>query len=302
MLGLKKQTIDRPYAVIVYGVEGVGKTTFGAEAPAPIFIGPERGTDRLNVYRFETPHEWSNVLRDLSRLEKEPHEAKTLVVDSLDWLEPLVIKEMLSRHPGKTMKSVAGGFGAGSDMVLPFWREFMERLNTLRDRRGMNIILIAHADAARFKDPAVQAEYFRYQLKLDKKTALLFKEFADAVLFATYETFVDEEGTMTKAIGKGKRIIQTEHRPGWDAKNRFGLPATMAFNYADFAKAIRPDTASSMIEKIEVLKARVTDPAKLPKIEEAIKAAGQSVKDLKTIHDRLLATIPAEAQIEGLEA
>ena len=60
------------------------------------------------------------------------------------------------------------------------------------------------------------------------------------MLFARFETeLVKISGSKPRARGKGNRIMYTESRPGWDAKNRFNLPFCMALDWKTFGDAIR---------------------------------------------------------------
>ncbi len=49
--------IEKPIRVLMYGTDGVGKTTFAADAPGPVFLAAEDGTAQLDVARFPEPEE-----------------------------------------------------------------------------------------------------------------------------------------------------------------------------------------------------------------------------------------------------
>lgn len=234
---IKTGKIKRPYAVLIYGVDGVGKTTFAAGSPKPVFLGPERGSNRLNVSRFPRLQTWSGIKRAVKELLTEPHDYKSLVIDSLDWIEPILHAYICERHGVKSIEQAAGGWGKGYGEATLEWQELIKMLDDLRDERGMNIIAIAHCDAGLFNDPQAQNSYNRYQLKLRPKDGALWREYVDAVLFANFVTHVKTENKKTRAVSEGDRVIYTDRRAGFDAKNRLGLPHEMALSWDEFAQA-----------------------------------------------------------------
>lgn len=257
MLGLVKQKIEAPFSVLIYGVEGAGKTEFGAESPDPVFLGSESGSNKYELYRFPKPKVWADVMRDLKRLENEPHDRKTVVIDSLDWLEPLVFAEVVRvEGKGKTIDSSYGGFDRGKIVSVQHWREMMDQLEILRSKRKMNIILIAHADATKFKDPALQTDYLRYAPKLFKQSSAYLKEAVDAVLFMNFLSIEDAEGKVTS---QGVRYTYTEHRAGWDAKNRYNMPHRIDTRFAEFYKYASPEPMEAIMKRIDDLAPRLTE-------------------------------------------
>ena len=103
----------------------------------------------------------------------------------------------------------------------------------------MHVLLIGHAQIKSFQDPELPTAYDRYQLKINDKAAALVREAADAVLFARFETELVKTNGKTRARGEGNRIMYTESRPGWDAKNRFNLPFVLPLDWKVFGDAIR---------------------------------------------------------------
>lgn len=296
-----KGKIRKPRLVLMYGTDGVGKSTFGAEAPSPIFLGHEQGTDHLDVSRFPATNTWPEVLAALDALVKEAHSYKTLVVDSLDWLEPILFAHIIKDDAKgvKTIETACGGYGKGYVEAMSRWQsEFISRLNLIR-AKGMNVVLIAHSDTVNFHDPQMQVEYKRYELKLHKKASSVFREYVDAVLFANYETFVKKEGDAVRTYGDGARIIHTERRPGYDAKNRYGLPTTMALSWKEFddaADAGQPESAQALKQRIEGMKTAITDPDMLAKIDGILAKAGDDVPSLIGIANRLAVITGEQSQ------
>ena len=225
--------VKKPFRIVLYGIEGCGKTTFGAHTPAPVFLCSERGTEHLNVARFPVPGDWISTINALNELLTRPHEFKTLVLDSADWFERLA-NGAVAKENGKT--SIEGiGYGKGYTMVAEKFKSLLGWLDALSDQRGMNILIIAHAHIVSFDDPTSET-YSRYTLATGKKVTPILKEWPDAVLFATFDKSLTSagDGFSERKIAKsyGERILLTEHRATHDAKNRWRLPERLPLDYA----------------------------------------------------------------------
>jgi len=170
-------------------------------------------------------------------LQTEKHEFDSVVLDSLDWVEPLIWKAVCDEGKVETIEQYAGGYGKGYVRALDLWRTLLKELSALNEK--MHVLLIGHAQIKSFQDPELPTAYDRYQLKINDKAAALVREAADAVLFARFETELVKTNGKTRAYGDGKRIMYTESRPGWDAKNRFNLPFVMPLDWKTFGDAIR---------------------------------------------------------------
>ena len=222
---------------LIYGTDGVGKSTLCSYAPRPIFIGAEKGTEQLDVARFPQTDSISELLCQVRALQSEKHEFDSVVLDSLDWVEPLIWKAVCDEGKVETIEQYAGGYGKGYTRALDLWRTLLRELSVLNER--MHVLLIGHAQIKSFQDPELPTAYDRYQLKINDKAAALVREAADAVLFARFETELVKTNGKTRAYGEGNRIMYTESRPGWDAKNRFSLPFCMPLDWKTFGDAIR---------------------------------------------------------------
>jgi len=228
-----------PALAIIYGVDGVGKSTFGANAPKPIFISGEKGTDHLDVARFPQPANIGELGKQLTALAEEQHGYETVVLDSLDWIEPLVWQQVCKEGKVESIEDYGGGYGKGYVRAVELWRRLLEvYVKPLTDK--MNVVLIAHAQIKAFSDPTQPAPYDRYQLKLHEKSAAVLREAVDCVLFAAFDTTVvlKQGEKKAKAVGDGERVLYTERRPGHDAKNRFNLPYEMPLEWAAFQKGV----------------------------------------------------------------
>ena len=227
--------------VVVYGPEGIGKSTFASRFPNPVFIDTEGSTKDMDVARLPKPSSWQMLLEEIDYVKNHPDEFKTLVIDTVDWAEQLCVDYICSKHG----KSGIEDFGYGNGYVYTK-EEFGRFLNRLEDviEKGVNVVLTAHAQIRKFEQPDEMGAYDRYELKLGKKTqsqtSPLVKEWSDMLLFAKYKTYsvaADDKGKKHKAQG-GKRVMYTSPHPCWDAKNRYGLADELAFDYSEISHII----------------------------------------------------------------
>src|SRR6516164_4825821 len=222
---------------LLYGTDGVGKTTAFSHAPNPVFIGAEKGTEQLDVARFPQTESIGELLSQVRALQTEKHEFDSVVLDSLDWVEPLIWKAVCDEGKVETIEQYAGGYGKGYIRSLDLWRTLLRELSALNEK--MHVLLIGHAQIKSFQDPELPTAYDRYQLKINDKAAALVREAADAVLFARFETELVTTNGKSRARGEGVRVMYSESRPAFDAKNRFNLPFCMPLDWKTFGDAIR---------------------------------------------------------------
>lgn len=238
---IQKGRTAMPRRVMLYGVHGVGKSTFGAMAETPVFITTEEGTNDIDCDRFPLATTFGDVLNSLSALYSEEHGYQTVVIDSLDWLERLIWAEVCAKRGVETIEDI--GYAKGYVFALTHWREIFAGLDALRTDRGMQVILIAHAAIEKFANPETDT-YDRYVPRLQKLASALVQEWCDEVLFATYRvhTKTQSEGfdrKRTQGIGTGERILRTTERPAHVAKNRLNLPDELPLDYRVFAGLVR---------------------------------------------------------------
>lgn len=294
LASVKRGVTHAPMRVLLYGPEGIGKTTFGADAPAPIFLGTEDGFGLLDVARFPEPRSWRDVNDALLVLERDKHDYRTLVLDSLDWLEPLVHAEVCRAGGKKDIE--AFGYGKGYVAALDTWRALLSGLDRIRRARGMHIVLLAHAKLEAYRNPE-GSDYDRWGLKIHKLAAGLAKEWPDAVLFANFTGVLvakDDSGRARgKAVGTPTRALYTERRAAFEAKNRYALPSELPFSWADFeAAATALRDPAPLLAELEELAARAPADTAAKVRAFAKEHAGNFPKLLAGL-DRLRALVPA---------
>ena len=242
-----------PQKVVIYGPEGIGKSTLAAQFPAPLFLDVEAGTRHLDVARVDpAPLTWT-ALKDTVRafLTERPMDFSTLVLDTADWAEQMCIKHVCDSNQKKGVEDF--GYGKGYVYVA---EAFGEMLNLLGDAvtAGYNVVILAHAKMRKFEQPDEAGAYDRWELKLSKQVAPMVKEWADMVLFANYKTLVITTGKgdnlKAKAQGQGKRVIYTTHHSCWDAKNRHNLPDEIPMDFSQIAHCI-PGTSQPRSVAVE---------------------------------------------------
>lgn len=284
LASVQKGKQQRPFKIVLTGVEGIGKSTFAASAPSVVFLDAESGSAHLDVSRFPTPQSWEDVKAAIVELTTSDHPFKTLVVDTVDHIEPLLWAHCVRRDTATSktpLNSIEDyGYGKGYVVALDEWRVFVRLLENLIVAKAMNVILVGHVFIKNFKNPE-GPDYDRYTMKLHEKAAGLLREWADDVLFANHDIATNtEKGTKrTRGISSGQRFMFTTHSAAYDAKNRHNLPEQMTLDWAEFVAACGGASEVSAAD----LRAAIDE--KLPQLAEKHQIA---VKErLKTAGDDL---------------
>lgn len=251
-MAISLQSISRAAAVkapriMLYAPHGLGKTTFGASAPKPIFILTEDGLGTLQVPHFPLAKSEAEVLEAIGVLYNEEHEYQTVVVDSLDWLDALIWHDINEKYEAKDL-----AYGKGAVIAAERWRVILDGLNALRNERGMVVILIAHAQIKRFDSPEVEP-FDRYMPKLQERSSALVQEWCDCVLFANFKTLIKKDDVgfdkkVSRGVTTGERLIYTVERPAYLAKNRYALPDSLPLSWGAFAAAISQQVSQPAAE------------------------------------------------------
>lgn len=284
-----------PVRALVYGVPKVGKSTWAAGAPKPIWLGLDSGTEHLNVARFPEPESFEDVLEALRTLGAESHDYKTLVVDPINWVEPLVWEFTCRKNGWKDIE--AAGFGKGYVAAVDTWRIFVAALDRLRTK-GMHVVLVGHSQLKTVKNPEGD-DYDRYSLPINDKAQGLIVQWSDCILFAQHEIAAKKErgASKAKAFGTGVRLLRTLPSAAYEAGNRFSLPDPLVLDAPAFWSAVEAwgATAEEYRAKARVLATTLGGDAP-ERAEAAIKALGADVGRLIDLCNRIQTSITEKAE------
>lgn len=295
---VQKGRLRAPLRYLIYGPEGVGKTTLGASAPKPILADIEDGSSRVDVPRYlfndgpmgHVPATYAEFLAGVDDLTVSDHDYKTFIIDTTDRLESLIWKHMLARDSvvcarnpkGEALESVIDyGYGKGYDVAVDEWRALCARLDRLRYARKMDIVLLGHAQIKTFKNPTGE-DYDRYQLRINEKAAGFLKEWAEVTAFACFEDTVSKTSKWArpKGISTGTRLLRLSRTAAVDAKSRIDLPEEVEIDitnpWAPFAEAVEAgyenETTKLQAQIADEVK-RIGDPELAAKVGIAVKGA-----------------------------
>jgi hypothetical protein len=305
----KRMTLDaittgdhnKPWRLVVYGPEGVGKTGLAASAPDPVFLCAEQGLEAYpHAKRFPAPNDWTDALDAVESLILAPSPYKTLAIDTMDWLEPMVWAHVCRAAGVNSIEDVGGGWSKGYTKALEHWRVLVSLLERLQDTRKMNAILLAHSQIKHFNDPESEG-YDRYTLKMHDKASALFREWASCVLFANYQTFAktDAKTKRTRGVSLSARMLYTERTAAYDAKNHYNLPPEIPLNWEDLEAAVRagqPAKPDELVTAITEKLATLGDESLSKQVSETMAKAPGNAAWLAKINDRLNARLAAKGE------
>lgn len=237
-MNITKGKLNAPRRVVVYGVEGIGKSTFAAQFPNPLFIDTEGSTENMDVARFDKATSWEMLLSQIKYVRDNPTVCKTLVIDTADWAEQLEIKDLCDMKKWDGLEDA--GYGKGYTYSAERFGKMLNLLKEVNDK-GIHIVITAHAQLKKIELPEETGAYDHWTMKTSKGVAPLIKEWATDVFFCNYKVYVVEIEKKKKAQG-GARIMYTTHTPFWDAKNRCGLPDEVPFSYDSIRSIIEGST------------------------------------------------------------
>ena len=263
--------------IVLYGPEGIGKSTFMSKMPDPVFIDTEGSTKNMDVKRLDAPEKWLDIFEAVKYIQQNPDCCKTLVIDTADWAEILCIKYTCEKGGVNGIEDF--GYGKGYTYVQENFGKLLESLNGII-KLGIHVAITAHAKMRKFEQPDEMGAYDRWEMKLSRQVAPMLKEWADMVLFANYKTYVvEDDKTKSKKAQGGKRVMYCTHNPCWDAKNRYGLPDCVDFDYEAIKAVIETDAVNKEKPKKQPKK-KEAEPAPAPKEE---KDGGVDADDANTV-------------------
>ena len=290
MLNVTSGIVVRPVKCCVYGVEGIGKSTFASKFPDPLFFDLDKGTARLNVKRVTDIQSWPQLMQSVEEVWKDPGLCRTLVIDTADAAERLCISHICAKKEKSGIEDF--GYGSGYSYLVEEFARFLVNLETCVTQ-GINVVILAHAVLKTITVPEEMGQYDHWELKLSTKTtnkvAPLVKEWADMLFFANYETILVEDGKLKKkkAMG-GKRMMWTSHTTFADAKNRFGLPEKMPFDYAGIAQYITSGANLGSSAAPDPEQVKTPGPVKPAQVPEAKPKPEEGKPAPKNKHEALL--------------
>jgi hypothetical protein len=227
-----------PPRICIYGAHGIGKSTLASQFPNPIFISTEDGIDALEVTSFPKAETLEGVVENVKTLIKEDHGFRTVVIDSVDWLiEPLIMQNVEGSHEAKDL-----AYGKGQMLVAEEFREILQGLDVLRRKRGMNVVLLAHASVVRYEDPRTEP-YDRYQPKIPNRCNALLQEWVDVLAFAAFKVIIRKSdvgfnNTVSRGVTTGERLLHFIENPAYAAKNRYSCPDTVEMTIENVQQVI----------------------------------------------------------------
>ena len=298
----RKANPNKPVRIMIYGVEGVGKSTLGAKSDKPVFITPEGGADQLTDSEGnpieEMPHvdTWESLKKSIQQLITDDHDFKTIVLDSADWMEGLAHKQIIGKS-GKTIITANGGYGSGYRQSQNMHQELIELLNEARDRRHMNIVLTAHAHVKPVKDPGLSEDYDAFEIKCHELVSSLWREWVDGLFFARFKNMIHKEDDKSRVVSDGSRVIYTSKQPAFQAKNRYGMPSEVPFT-TDFwkglmkyaKKGLQPEakeTAGDIQSECIGLIEKISDLAMQKAVMTSVEKASDNIEELNRIRTKL---------------
>ena len=290
MLNVTSGIVARPVKCCVYGVEGIGKSTFASKFPDPLFFDLDKGTARLNVKRVTDIQSWPQLMQSVEEVWKDPGLCRTLVIDTADAAERLCISHICAKKEKSGIEDFS--YGSGYSYLVEEFARFLLNLETCVTQ-GINVVILAHAVLKTITMPEEMGQYDHWELKLSTKTtnkvAPLVKEWADMLFFANYETILVEDGKLKKkkAMG-GKRMMWTSHTTFADAKNRFGLPEKMPFDYAGIAQYITSGANLGSSAAPDPEQVKTPGPVKPAQVPEAKPKPEEGKPAPKNKHEALL--------------
>lgn len=285
MLNITTGRVARPQKLVLYGVEGIGKTSLAARTPEPLFIDTEGGTAHLDVRRLQKPETWEDLLALIREVAATPDVCRTLVIDTADWAEQMAIDHICQKYKQPGIESF--GYGKGYTFLS---EEFARMLSACDEviRSGKNVVITAHAKMRKQELPDEAGAFDRWELKLSKQTAPLLKEWPDALLFLNFKTFVVSTESNTHKAQGGKRVIFTSHHPCWDAKNRHNLPEELELSYDSIApifdcQTTQVKTVSSQAHTSAPQQLEPVSPETLKTITNWMEKAGIRAEEIQTL-------------------
>lgn len=278
-----------PQIHTAFGVNGVGKTTWAAAFPQCLMADLEKGSGHLDVARDSSIEKLEQFRALVRELKESNHNYLSFAVDSVEALEGLINDAVCIEGNVNSIEKYEGGFGKGYTRTREIMREIMMDLQGLKTK-GITSILVAHSQVKQISDPATNQAYDRVIMRANDKLAAVVRDLSDNVFYASYKVFTTKDNGKTKAFGDGQRVMYTQWRPGFDAKNRLDLPFELPLSYDAFieACAAKPEAdVQTIIGEIEEMSKTLDESMKVKVREQLVRFKSNPVK-LQEVKNRLM--------------
>lgn len=234
---------NKPPIAIVYGKPGIGKTTIAAQMPSPIFLQTEDGLTSPHlewVPTFGIMQSYEDVMSAFDTIANnvKDHGWKTLVIDSIDRLNPLIVEYVCLQNGWKKLED--GAYGKGKVALVDEWRRFMNFMLAMRNEIGLSVVMLGHSKAVKITPPDSEG-YTQWNLTLPEDVSRILIGDSDMVLFATHPVVTQQSGDGLKKVNRAiidKPRIYTQERGGVVAKNRYGMPEFIPMEWEVLARYV----------------------------------------------------------------
>lgn len=287
----------KPFNVVLIGIPGIGKSTWASESPSPLFIGGDE-IDELDADRLPQVTSYDEFTDQLKWVYNSKPKNETLVIDTIDSIEKLLHKKILSgdMKANGSMAKAYGGYGKAYEMAeSEFIKLRDDYLKPIRDKNNMNIIILSHCKKTMASDTILGLQYDTYEMTLHQKVQNVVCDWVSCVFFANYVAHQADDANSSKvfALGHGERVLLTEKRPGHLGKNRFNLPYELPLKFSEFYSRFQDFYKNDSKVSIDDLKRQITgltenvkDDSLKSKINESVLAAANDEKKLERILKR----------------
>ena len=210
-----EKSVPLPPRDLIYGVQGIGKSTLASQMDDPVFLAAEDGLSGLPGLQHWEIKSFPDAIEAITALHDD-HQFKSVVLDTVSAFEPMLHMQLLDDWGVDSIDKVGangGGFFKWRNEALPLWQDILEGLDSLRINKGMRVILIGHSIDREVKPPEADP-YRKYTVDLlnDKASAMLFR-WADVVGFCNYKISVtgstrDKEDRSLKLVALSVQVSE----------------------------------------------------------------------------------------------
>ena len=226
---------NRSQRVVIYGSNGIGKSTLAAGFPGPVFVDTEDGTSHLDVHRIPVKN-YDTLCKALEELRKCELPCETIVIDTIDRVELFLREIVCKEHRISGMEGLP--YGKAYHFLIEKFNEFLTKYLDALIFEGIHVVVVGHTNIKRVQFPGMDA-FDRWELRLHTGCANRLKEWSDHVLFLNWEMRVIENEGKPKGVGGKERVIFTNHSAAHDAKVRVPIGEKVPCTFNAIAPLLR---------------------------------------------------------------